>query len=102
MDVDEFCYSDMDLAIPLSGGLVSVVRRDREPALHMLRHGEWPDDRHAASRRGIHAGFSLASGRASHFLLRGQEKVTKEKATPRTRLTHSPCAPGARACSGVV
>ena len=56
---------------------------------------------HAPSSRGIHAVFSLASGRVSHFLLRGQEKVTKEKATPHSRLTHSPCAPGTRACSGV-
>ncbi len=39
--------------------------------------------------------------RASVFLLRGQEKGTKEKATPHSRLAHSPCAPGPRACYGV-
>jgi hypothetical protein len=53
------------------------------------------------SERGIHAGYSLASRRASVFLLRGQEKVTKEKATPHSRPTHSPCAPGSRGRSGV-
>ena len=39
--------------------------------------------------------------RASHFSLRGQREVTKRKATPHSRLAHSPCAPGARACYGV-
>ena len=37
---------------------------------------------YAASRRGIHAGISLASRRASYFSLRGQREVTKRKATP--------------------
>ena len=30
-----------------------------------------------------------------------KENVTKRKATPRSRLAHSPCAPGSRACYGV-
>ena len=33
----------------------------------------------------IHAFFRAPPGRASDFLLRGQEKVTKERAAPRTR-----------------
>ena len=49
------------------------------PTSHCLR------DSYAAARRGIPAGVSLASRRASHFLLRGQEKVTQEKATPMQR-----------------
>ena len=49
----------------------------------------------------ILSGSTRHPWRASYFLLRGQEKVSKEKATPHSRLAHSPCAPGARACSGV-
>jgi hypothetical protein len=51
------------------------------------------------SERGIHAGFSLASRRASVFLLRGQEKVTKEKATPK-RWSPGSCPPTPRQDSG--
>jgi hypothetical protein len=38
--------------------------------------------KHAPAERGIHAGYSLASRRASHFSLRAQRKVTKRKSTP--------------------
>jgi hypothetical protein len=48
---------------------------------------------HAPSSRGIHAGYSLASRRASAFLLRGQEKGTKEKATPKRWSPGSATAP---------
>jgi hypothetical protein len=44
---------------------------------------------HAPAERGIHAVVSIASRRASDFLLRGQEKVTKEKATPKRWSTDS-------------
>jgi hypothetical protein len=56
---------------------------------------------HAPAERGIHAGVSLASRRASHFSLRGQREVTKRKATPHSRPKHCPCAPGTRGRSGV-
>ena len=55
---------------------------------------------HAPSSRGIPAFFTRFQ-RASHFSLRGQREGTKRKATPHSRLTHSPCAPGPRACYGV-
>ena len=45
--------------------------------------------------------FSLASSERVTFSCVAKRKVTKEKATPHSRLTHSPCAPGTRACYGV-
>ncbi len=39
--------------------------------------------------------------RASHLSLCGQRNMAQRKATPHSRLPHSPCAPGARVCSGV-
>jgi hypothetical protein len=49
--------------------------------------------KHAPAERGIHAGYSLASRRASHFSLRAQRKVTKRKSTPIQRSPGSATAP---------
>jgi hypothetical protein len=78
-------------AYPLSFYLSSPLRRQGSSDFALCEH--------APAERGIHAGVSLASRRASHFSLRGQREVTKRKATPK-RWSPDSCPATSRQDSG--
>ncbi len=57
--------------------------------------------KHAPLERGIHAVFHSPPGERVSFSCVAKRKAPKRRPPRHSRLTHSPCAPGARACSGV-